>query len=72
MKHSYDFILPISSPTYPAMVRVVQSQMAKGTSRHLAIVWARRVFPEPVEPNIMILDFSKRMSCVLASRISLP
>ena len=41
-----------------AMVRVVQSQMAKGTSRHLAMVCASRVFPLPVEPNIMMFDFS--------------
>ena len=41
-----------------AMVSVVQSQMAKGTSRHLAMVWASRVLPLPVEPNIMMLDFS--------------
>ncbi len=25
---------------------------------YLAIVWANRVFPLPVEPNIMMLDFS--------------
>ena len=35
----------ISSPTYPACVRVVQSQMASGTSKHLASVWASSVFP---------------------------
>ena len=50
--------LSMSSPTYPAMVKVVQSQMAKGTSKHLAIVCANKVLPLPVEPNIMILDFS--------------
>ena len=41
-----------------AMVRVVQSQMAKGTSRHLAMVCANKVLPLPVEPNIMMFDFS--------------
>lgn len=35
----------MSSPTYPAWVRVVQSQMAKGTSRHFARVCASNVFP---------------------------
>ena len=36
----------MSSPTYPAWVRVVQSHIAKGTSRHRAKVWASKVLPE--------------------------
>ena len=36
----------------------LQSQMANGTSRHWAMVRANSVFPEPVEPNIIMLDFS--------------
>ena len=35
----------MSSPTYPAWVNAVQSQIANGTSKQRAIVWARRVFP---------------------------
>lgn len=35
----------MSSPTYPACVRAVQSQIAKGTSKHRAIVCASKVLP---------------------------
>lgn len=35
----------MSSPTYPACVRAVQSQIAKGTSKHRAIVCANSVLP---------------------------
>ena len=55
---SFATTLSMSSPTYPAMVSVVQSQMANGTSKQRAIGCASSVFPDPVEPNIMMLDFS--------------
>jgi hypothetical protein len=32
--------------------------MAKGTSKQWAIVCANKVLPDPVEPNIMMFDFS--------------
>lgn len=35
----------MSSPTYPACVSAVQSQIANGTSKQRAIVWARSVLP---------------------------
>ena len=39
----------MSSPTYPACVSEVQSQMANGTSKHFAIVCANNVFPKSQE-----------------------
>ena len=35
----------MSSPTYPACVNVVQSQIANGTSKQCARVWANNVLP---------------------------
>jgi len=37
--------------------QVVASEIAKGTSRKRASVWARSVLPLPVGPSMMILDF---------------
>jgi len=51
-------IFSTSSPTYPASVRVVASEMAKGTFRVAARVRARRVLPQPVGPISRTLDFS--------------
>ena len=42
----------MSSPTYPACVSEVQSQMANGTSKHFAIVCANNVFPKSQEYRI--------------------
>lgn len=42
---SLKITLSTSSPTYPACVNVVQSQIANGTSKHLANVWAKYVLP---------------------------
>ena len=47
-----------SSPTYPASVSVVASATANGTSKNLAKVYARRVFPLPVGPISKIFDLS--------------
>lgn len=33
---------------------------------------AINVFPDPVEPNIIMLDFSSLSSCFFASKMSLP
>ena len=46
-----------SSPTYPASVKLVASAIANGTSKKRAKVCANKVFPLPVGPNIIILDF---------------
>ena len=53
-----DVILSMSSPTYPASVNTVASTMVRGTCNILAIVRAKSVLPVPVDPTIMILDFS--------------
>lgn len=48
----------MSSPTYPAWVNVVQSQIAKGTSRQRASVCANSVFPAEVTEIIVIVTRS--------------
>ena len=56
----------ISSPIYPASVRDVASAIAKGTSRSLANVLTRYVFPHPVGPIISMLDFSISISSIVS------
>ncbi len=51
-------MLSISSPTYPASVKTVASTIVRGTCSILAIVRAKSVLPVPVEPTIIMLDFS--------------
>ena len=43
----------MSSPTYPACVSAVQSQIANGTSKQRAIVWARSVLPGEKEKRYL-------------------
>ena len=51
-----------SSPTYPASVSVVASEMANGTLRTFASVSAISVLPEPVGPSSSTLDFCSSTS----------
>ena len=55
-------ILSTSSPTYPASVSVVASQIANGTLRKSAIVCAINVLPDPVGPITITLVLSNLIS----------
>ena len=55
-------MLSTSSPTYPASVIPVASQIANGRSRYSAILRANIVLPQPVGPNNSTLVFSNLMS----------
>ncbi|MNP86485.1 hypothetical protein D3C76_1867530 [compost metagenome] len=46
-----------SSPTYPASVNEVASEIASGTFKVLAKVCANNVLPEPVGPTRRTFDF---------------
>src|SRR6218665_1399467 len=47
----------MSSPTYPACVKVVQSQMANGTSRQRARICAKNVLPaKAINGKLYIYD----------------
>ena len=55
-----------SSPTYPASVSAVASAIANGTLSMRASVCASSVFPQPVGPSIMMLDFGSSTSASFA------